>query len=65
MIMQDNLGADGDAFYNALMDAHEGLSEAESHALNARLVLIMANQIGDLTTLKNLLFTATQAADVK
>ncbi|MFC6639491.1 DUF2783 domain-containing protein [Sulfitobacter sp. JBTF-M27] len=65
MIMQDNLGADGDAFYNALMDAHEGLSEAESHALNARLVLIMANQIGDLTTLKNLLSTATQAADVK
>lgn len=65
MIMQDNLGADGDAFYNALMDAHEGLSEAESHALNARLVLIMANQIGDLTTLKNLLSTATKAADVK
>lgn len=58
MILQDNLGPDGDAFYNALMDAHEGLSEAESHALNARLVLMMANQIGDLETLKGLLTTA-------
>ena len=58
MILQDNLGPDGDAFYDALMDAHEGLSEAESHALNARLVLMMANQIGDLETLKGLLTTA-------
>ena len=48
MILNDKLGADGDVFYNALMDVHEGLSEAESHALNARLILIMANQIGDL-----------------
>lgn len=59
MILQDNLGADGDAFYNALMDAHEGLSEAESHALNARLVLMMANEIGDLGTLKTLLALAS------
>lgn len=55
MILEDKLGADGDAFYHALMDIHEGLSESESHALNARLVLIMANQIGDLETLKHLL----------
>lgn len=55
MILQDNLGSDGDAFYNALMDAHEGLSTAESHALNARLVLVLANHIGDLHTLQDLL----------
>ena len=61
MILQDNLGPDGDAFYNALMDAHEGLSEGESHALNARLVLMMANQIGDLDTLRALLKTAKSA----
>ena len=60
MILADNLGQDGDAFYNALMDVHEGLSEAESHALNARLVLIFANQIGDLETLKSLLEVAVK-----
>ncbi len=37
-------GADG--FYADLLAAHEGLTEAESHALNARLVLILANHIG-------------------
>lgn len=58
MILDDNLGPDGDAFYNALMDAHEGLSEAESHALNARLVLVLANEVGDLAKLRALLGAA-------
>lgn len=35
-----------DATYAALIAAHDGLSEAESHALNARLVLILMNQVG-------------------
>jgi hypothetical protein len=39
--------ADPDAVYNAIIDAHRGLSEAESAALNARLVLLLANHIGD------------------
>jgi Protein of unknown function (DUF2783) len=43
----DNQFSDADAFYEALLDAHEGLSEQESAALNARLILLMANQIGD------------------
>lgn len=43
--------ADPDGFYAALIDAHEGLSEAESHALNARLVLILANHVGEAKTL--------------
>lgn len=60
MILDDKLGPDADSFYNALMDAHEGLSETESHALNARLVLIFGNEIGDLDTLKFLLTTARQ-----
>ncbi|WP_109466261.1 DUF2783 domain-containing protein [Albibacillus kandeliae] len=54
----DKLSPKQDDFYNALMDAHSGLPEAESHALNARLVLLMANQIGDLETLKQLLAAA-------
>lgn len=40
-----------DDFYAALLHAHEGLSETESHALNARLVLILANQVGRQATL--------------
>ena len=51
----DGLGADGDHFYEMLMQTHEGLNETQSHALNARLVLLMANQIGDLESLKVLL----------
>lgn len=39
--------ADPDGFYEELLAMHEGLSPAESEALNARLVLILANHIGD------------------
>ncbi len=35
-----------DDFYAALLLAHDGLSKAQSDALNARLVLILANHIG-------------------
>ncbi len=38
--------SDPDGFYEALLDAHEGLSSDESMAFNARLILILANQIG-------------------
>jgi Protein of unknown function (DUF2783) len=38
---------DPDAAYAALLAAHKGLTEAESHALNARLVLILMNHLGD------------------
>jgi hypothetical protein len=60
MIIDDNLGPGADSFYNALMDAHAGLTDAQSHALNARLVLIFANEIGDLDRLENLLAAARQ-----
>ena len=41
-----------DDFYEDLINAHEGLSKDESDAFNARLVLVLANQIGDNATLK-------------
>jgi hypothetical protein len=62
-IYPDRFGPDQDDFYNALMDAHAGLDEAASHALNARLVLLMANQIADPATLKDLITTARSYAD--
>jgi hypothetical protein len=49
---EDNFRGRGDDFYDSLMRAHQGLSEAESHTLNARLVLILANHIGDLAVLQ-------------
>lgn len=45
----------GDDFYQALMDAHNGLTDDESVRLNARLVLLLADEIDNLDTLKNLL----------
>jgi len=43
----DRLAGRGDEIYTALLAAHEGLSAAESVALNARLVLILINLVGD------------------
>jgi hypothetical protein len=43
---------DADGFYELLLDAHAGLSQEESALLNARLILLMANQIGDARTLQ-------------
>lgn len=48
--LEPNL-SDPDGFYAALLMAHEGLSDKESVELNARLVLVLANQIGDPATL--------------
>ncbi|NGO55088.1 DUF2783 domain-containing protein [Allomesorhizobium camelthorni] len=49
---RDHLGADGDVFYAALLKAHEGFSPEDSARLNARLVLILANQVGDREVLQ-------------
>lgn len=43
---------DADAFYECLLDAHQGLSREQSELLNARLILILANQLGDAALLK-------------
>lgn len=49
-----------DDFYEALLDSHQGLSAEQSHALNARLVLILANEVGSFEVLKNALAAARQ-----
>ena len=49
---------DADGFYAALLAAHKGLSEAESAALNARLILILANHVGEKATLDEALKVA-------
>ena len=47
-----------DDFYEALIDAHRDLTTAQSHALNAKLVLLLANHIGSLDVLKQALAAA-------
>ena len=37
--------ADPDRFYQALVDAHEGLSPEQSRLLNARLILLLAQYL--------------------
>lgn len=58
MSIDDKLGPEGDAVYAALMQAHEGLSEDESHRLNARLVLMLANEVGDGQRVRSLIAAA-------
>jgi hypothetical protein len=52
-----NLSAPDD-FYEALIDAHRELTTTQSQALNARLVLLLANHIGDLAVLREALAIA-------
>lgn len=41
-----------DDFYEALIDMHRDLDEAQSQAVNARLILLLANHIGDMQVLR-------------
>jgi hypothetical protein len=43
---------DADGFYEQLLDAHAGLSPQESELLNARLILLLANQVGNAQVLR-------------
>lgn len=49
---------DQDGFYDELLKAHDKLSKEESDAYNARLILILANHIGDRKTLSEALEAA-------
>ncbi|MFZ6719180.1 DUF2783 domain-containing protein [Undibacterium sp. Ji49W] len=48
----------GDDFYQMLIDTHRGLSDEDSNKLNAKLILLLANHIGDLDTLEQALHLA-------
>ena len=52
---------DPDGFYAALLGAHEGLGEAQSADLNARLVLLLANQCGDQAVLLDCIAAARES----
>ncbi|CAB3680465.1 MULTISPECIES: DUF2783 domain-containing protein [Achromobacter] len=54
LITETNLSAPDD-FYEALIDAHRDLTNEQSQELNAALILLLANHLGDLPLLKEAL----------
>ena len=62
LITTPNLDAPDD-FYEALIEAHRDLSSVQSHALNARLVLLLANHVGSLDVLAQALGAAREGGN--
>ena len=60
LILTPNI-PNGDDFYEMLLNAHEGLNKEQSDALNARLILVLSNHIGDMDILEQALNAAKTA----
>ena len=58
-----NLGTNSDALFNELLDAHADLSAQESNQLNAALILVMMNHIGDAAIIRDAISTARRSID--
>jgi hypothetical protein len=52
----------GDAFYDLLIEGHRGLTDEQSELMNARLVLLLANHVGDLRVLEEAVALARRGA---
>lgn len=50
--------ANPDDVYDALVEAHKGLSDEECRALDARLILLLVNHIGDEAVIREALLEA-------
>lgn len=53
----------GDDFYQLLIDTHRDLSESQSAMLNAKLILILANHIGDISVLREAMQVARDSTE--
>ena len=59
--LRTELGVENpDDFYAQLLELHDGLSDAESHKLNAKVILMLANHIGDAEVLNETLTYARE-----
>jgi Protein of unknown function (DUF2783) len=54
-LITENRFPDPDAAFRLIVEAHRGLSEEESKALNAKLVLLLANHIGEIVVVQEAL----------
>ena len=61
-LMLDPNIIDPDGFYDELLGAHQGLTKEQSDAFNARLILILANHVGDRDILRAALKAARPAS---
>ncbi|MFY3702536.1 DUF2783 domain-containing protein [Achromobacter dolens] len=57
LITETNLAAPDD-FYETLIDAHRDLSNEQSQEMNAALILLLANHLGDMAVLREALAQA-------
>ena len=58
-----NLGPDSDRLFNELLGVHDGLSQEQSEQLNAGLILILMNHIGDPDVIREAIARARAALD--
>lgn len=54
---------DPDGLYSALIAMHAGLTDAESHRLNARLILLLINHIGEADVIRAAIALARKTHD--
>jgi hypothetical protein len=59
LTLEANL-AEPDEFYSMLIETHRDLSDEQSQLLNAKLILLLANHIGDLDVLRQALAIARE-----
>ncbi len=58
-----NMGAESDALFNSLLAAHEGLSPSQSEQVNAALILLLVNHIGDAVVVRDAINRARASID--
>ena len=58
-----NLGADSDRLLNELLSAHDGLDREQSEQLNAGLILILMNHIGEPEVIREAIARARAALE--
>jgi hypothetical protein len=59
-IKEQNIESSDD-FYEVLVNAHDGLSDDESRRLNAKIILLLANAIGNKDLLEEIILTAQKS----
>jgi len=59
-LQTENRIGDPDAFYAELIELHRDLSDDEARLVDARLILLLANQVGDLALLRQAMAVARE-----
>ena len=58
-----NLGTQSDCLFNELLDAHQGLSSDQSNQMNAAMILLLMNHIGDPAVIRDAIARARATLD--